>query len=421
MSASGLPARFQDELAGGPYRWVRRLAEGGMAEVHVVEHRELAEPRVMKVLKAQLLEMVGEMTARMRAEGRLVRSLRHKNLVEVSDFGFTDAGRAYLVMELLTGTTLKEHLKTSGRVSVAESLDIIEQTLEGLSVVHDKGLVHRDIKPDNIFYCEPDSAGRRVVKILDFGVAKILSEQVRNNIGAVAQTKEGIVIGTPLYFAPEQAKAQPVDARTDVYGLGGVLYHLLTGRPPFKGMTQLELFEAHIFQAPEPPSRLVPELPPLVEGVVLTALAKDPNERFASATAMLAAVKAARRELVRPAQQASVSAPHAKTELLETAAPVSAPTDPGTLYQSSPLPGDTAPLPQPPAPAARRGPRSTVVMDQQPEATRSATPRPAARAPVASWMIVAVLLVILVIAGLVGALMMRSGSSLSRPAHGTYG
>ena len=293
MSAPEDQARSGDEasagadLRGSPYRWVHALARGGMGDVHVVEHVDLGERRVMKVLKLELLSDDAEhYTARLRAEARLLVSLRHPNLVEVRDFGFTASGRPYLVTELLEGETLRQTLIREGELPLDRALHIIRQTLAGLAVVHAKNLVHRDIKPDNLFLCRSEEEH---LKILDFGVTKVLGAATRENVGLMAETKSGLIVGTPSHVSPEQVLALPVTARSDIYAVGCVLYQMLRGRAPFAGRSLSETLGAHVTELPAPLAASL-GVPPWVEAVVMKALAKEPEARFASAGEMLEAL-----------------------------------------------------------------------------------------------------------------------------------
>lgn len=277
------------ELEGTPYNFGRRLASGAMGEVLIVEHRDLGQRRVMKLLRSHLAGLE-DLATRLRTEARLLTQLVHPNLVQVLDFGRTSLGRPFLVMELLEGETLKEAVRRRGPMPPVEALGVVKQMLEGLAVVHRAGIVHRDVKPDNAFYCFSDT-GRRPVKLLDFGVAKVLHEHQRQNLGHVAPTAEGMLVGTPSFLAPEQALGQPVDARADLYAMGCVLFYLLTGRPPFVKPSQLELLQAHALEpAPTPSTTARFRVSDRTDALTLRALAKAPADRYASASAMLDAV-----------------------------------------------------------------------------------------------------------------------------------
>ncbi|HTN91996.1 MAG TPA: serine/threonine-protein kinase, partial [Sorangium sp.] len=222
--------------------------------------------------------------------------------------GETPAGHPYFVMERLEGTTLGEELARRGALPVAEAIDLVRQVLAGLSAAHRVGLVHRDVKLDNVFLCAPGAAapgGARVAKVLDFGVAKVLDRGVAKLLdrgivegaagldpplpvpGPAYPTEAGLLVGTPRTASPEQARCEAVDARADVYAAGLLLYTLVVGQGPFAHLDDaLEVLQAHVREAPCPPSmRAAQAIPPALDGAVLKALAKRPEERFQSAEA----------------------------------------------------------------------------------------------------------------------------------------
>lgn len=292
-SLDGLAA----DLATSPYKPVRFLARGGMGEVVVVQHRELGRNVVMKLLLSKL-EGQEQLAERMRAEARLLARLSHPSLVSVVDSGRTSTGRPYIVTELLEGETLGDHLNTrGGHLPVREALDLALQALAGLAIVHDAGFVHRDLKPANLFVVKAGESGRRRLKILDFGIAKALSEDDRRALGLFAPTTEGAIMGTPSSVSPEQVQSGKVDARTDLYGLGVVLFRVLTGRPPFVG-DALALFRAHLLEVPPVPSTVAPQpIPAAIDRILLKALEKEPSKRFQNAAEMQAAIEHALSDL----------------------------------------------------------------------------------------------------------------------------
>ncbi len=307
------------DLAHTRYDFVRKLARGGMGEVCVVKDRYLGGEYVLKVLRDDHPEMVDpevvkDLTLRLQHEGRLLRSLEHPNLVKVVEFGFTSSGRPFLITELLHGASLKLVAKQRAPLPLAEVLDIGAQVLSGLEIMHRAGIVHRDIKPDNLFLCDaapgsPEPA-RPSVKILDFGLAKLVGEGGALS-GVVPKTKTGVALGTPLYMPPEQALAKPSDARSDLYSTGCALFHLATGKPPFSG-DQLQLFQAHVLEEAPKPSSLLPGLPPAFDALIARALAKKPDDRFPSAEAMRKAILAiAAMQAASPAAQPSAAQPSA--------------------------------------------------------------------------------------------------------------
>jgi serine/threonine-protein kinase len=289
-SASTAPADLPEDqaelLAGTPYRALRLLGRGGMGEVFDAEHRALNKRVVVKLLHAQLAADP-RFADRLRVEAQALAAVSSPHVVSVSDLGQTPAGRPYLVMERLEGHTLREELQSRGVIPVAEALDIVRQVLAALAAVHRLGIVHRDVKADNVFLCGPTNGGTRIVKVLDFGIAKLVPSDASPSPVPAAQyaTEEGVLVGSPRTVSPEQARFQPVDARTDVYATGLLLCTLVAGRGPFDhARDMLELLNAHVREVPAPPSRLAEQfVPPDVDRAVLKALAKRPEHRFHSA------------------------------------------------------------------------------------------------------------------------------------------
>lgn len=289
-----------DPLAGTGYRTIALLGRGGMGEVVEAEHLALAKRMVVKLLHRTLLGRP-DLAERLRLEGQALAHLRHPNLVSVTDFQITAEGRPFLVMERLHGRTLRSELAERGEIPVAEAVGLARQALAGLAVVHEAGLVHRDIKPDNLFLCDAESPGEaRVLKLLDFGVAKVVGAP-ESRAGALpkVRTDQDVTLGTPRYFSPEQASFRRVDARADLYSMGLVLYGLLAGRGPFDHYTGVaDLILAHTREAPPPVSQLARQpIPPLLDAALMRALEKRPEERFPSAAAFSDALAAS----IRPA------------------------------------------------------------------------------------------------------------------------
>ncbi|WP_437645775.1 serine/threonine-protein kinase [Sorangium sp. So ce362] len=275
-------------LYGTPYRPVRRLGRGGMGEVIEAAHVGLDKPVVVKLLHRDL-NREPRLVERMRVEAQSLARLAHPNLVTVTDFGRTAEGRTFLVMERLYGRTMREELAARGALPPLEALDLVTQTLAGLAAAHGAGIVHRDVKLENLFVCDADAQGRRVVKVLDFGIAKVVAPRGDGRAPAPSlyQTEEGVLVGTPRYLSPEQACGLAVDARTDVYAAGVVLYALIAGRDPFEHMKRVhELVRAHASEVPAPPSCHAPRpVPPELDRAVMRALEKRPELRFPDAAA----------------------------------------------------------------------------------------------------------------------------------------
>ncbi|HVY49433.1 MAG TPA: serine/threonine-protein kinase, partial [Minicystis sp.] len=291
-------------LFGTPYRPVSRLGAGAMGEVVAAEHVALGKPVVIKLLHRDLVRQPQQME-RMRVEAQALARLMHPNLVAVTDFGQTPEGRPYIVMERLRGHTLKEELDARGAIPVPEAVDMARQVLAGLTAAHGLGLVHRDVKLENLFVCDADAgyenastapASRpRLVKVLDFGIAKVVGQGDATPQPSKYPTAEGVLLGTPRFLSPEQALGRPVDARTDVYSSAVVLYTLLAGRGPFQEIKTLpELLRAHAMVEPAPPSRFAQQkIPAEIDAAILKALSKRPEDRYQDAASFSAALAAA--------------------------------------------------------------------------------------------------------------------------------
>ncbi len=267
-------------LQGTPFRAVARLGAGGMGEIYEATGPFGGNPVVVKLLRAELADRA-ELAERLLREGEILQRLAHPNIVVSHGHGTTATGRPYVVLERLTGCTLREELVRRRSLPLGEAIGYVRQLLAALGAVHDAGLVHRDIKPGNVMLC-PTGRGHRV-KLIDFGVAKV-EEDARRHVGPITfPTGEGFCLGTPRYVSPEQAKGLAVDKRTDIYAAGMLLYAMIAGRGPFDDVVGVaRLLEAHREKEAPPPSRFmsVPLAPP-VEAVILRAIAKDPVERFA--------------------------------------------------------------------------------------------------------------------------------------------
>jgi serine/threonine-protein kinase len=283
---------LDDPLAGTPYRKPEPLGSGGMGEVFAAEHAALGRPVVVKLLHRHLGRR-RDMADRMRLEGQALGRVSHPNVVAALDLGMTRDGRPYLVMERLCGRTLLAELRDRGPLPAAEAVALAAQALDGLAAVHAAGLCHRDLKPENIFLCDAVPGRERVVKLLDLGVAKVL-DAAGGPAPLAIPTAEDVSMGTPRFFSPEQATGKPVDARSDVYAMGVVLYTMVTGAGPFDHLHEVdEILTAHAETSPERPSHAAPApIAPALEAAILRAMAKRPKDRFPSAAAFAAALRA---------------------------------------------------------------------------------------------------------------------------------
>jgi serine/threonine-protein kinase len=263
------------------YRIVELTGVGGMGRVYRAEQLALGRSVAIKVIHPQLSndDLFAE---RFYQEARAASALNHPNTVSVIDFGRTEDGMHYLVMEYLQGQDLSQVL-LAGPLSIARACAIGVDMLSALSEAHVNGIVHRDIKPENLFV-EHLRSGRDVVKVLDFGIAKLATER------STTSTHGDELVGTPEYMSPEQVRGEPVDGRSDLYATGVVLYELLTGKVPFLGASPQQTMRGHLELDATPPRQLRADIPPVLERVVLRALQKRPADRFESAADMAAAL-----------------------------------------------------------------------------------------------------------------------------------
>jgi serine/threonine-protein kinase len=257
------------------YQIVSRLGAGGMGSVYRARRLRIGDEVAVKVL---LEDFVKNATAieRFRREARAAARLHHPNVVTIHDYGEANESDApaYIVMELVAGTSLRNILEREKRLSAQRAVSLIRSVCAGVAAAHRNHIVHRDIKPDNIIVQPPHSEGEEeTVKVLDFGIAKL-----RDLADTATLTQTGIVVGTPYYMSPEQCKAEPLDSRSDVYSLGAMMYEMLAGRPPFEAETATGIVAKHLTQTPPP---LPPEVgvPAALEEVIMRALSKDPKER----------------------------------------------------------------------------------------------------------------------------------------------
>mgnify|MGYP002623551422 CR=1 FL=1 len=261
----------------GQYRLKRLLGAGGMGEVYLAEHQLMKRPCAIKVIRP---EKAGDprVLARFEREVRATARLTHWNSIEIFDYGRTEDGTFFYVMEYLPGLNLQELVMRFGPLPAGRVVHLLQQACEALSEAHALGLIHRDIKPANIFAAERGGV-YDVAKLLDFGLAKPLG-----GLRSAGITQEGTITGSPLYMSPEQASGESdADERSDIYSLGGVAYFLLTGRPPFDEELPLKVLIAHAHQPPPPLGDLRPDLSDDLQAVVMRCLAKDPEDRYQSA------------------------------------------------------------------------------------------------------------------------------------------
>jgi len=266
------------------YRIVSKLGEGGMGTVYAADDVLLGRQVAIKFLNASSSDH--HYRARFLREARAISSLTHPNIATIFDYGESNDEKPFLVMELVEGETLGALLDASA-LTIWRAVEIIECVADALAEAHTRGIVHRDIKPSNVIITE-----RGLVKVLDFGLAKRINEEEYHETDPNAQTllathtRDGIVVGTPLYLSPEQATGSKIDGRSDIFALGALLYECITGKPAFSGGSVIEIGAQVIHINPPPPSTINSQVPAELDRITLKALAKKPEERYQTAEEM---------------------------------------------------------------------------------------------------------------------------------------
>jgi serine/threonine-protein kinase len=273
----------------GKYKVLEKIGEGGMGSVYRAEHTVLGSPAAVKLL-LPMWTQDAVVVDRFFHEAKAASAIRHVGIVEVFDYGRLANDQAWIAMEHLRGENLTELFMRTGApldASLVQQLAI--QILGALDAAHVAGVVHRDLKPDNIYLVrDPSAPGAVRVKLLDFGIAKLGADR----FGEKAKTKGGTILGTPAYMAPEQCKGgSDVDARADLYALGCIMFELLTGRPPFVAQGGGEIMAMHIYEPAPRLSSYAPHLPPDLEALIAKLLIKNPGDRMPSAAYALAALE----------------------------------------------------------------------------------------------------------------------------------
>jgi len=291
-----------DPLAGRvldeKYRLDARLGDGGMGTVYRATHLLIERPVAVKVLHPRFVEDEAAQK-RFRREARAAGRLQHTNAVAVTDFGRTADGFVYIVMELLEGQSLRDLLAREAPLESRRAVAMMLQAAAAVEAAHESGIIHRDLKPGNIFIVQPRNAPP-VVKVLDFGIAKLAADTV-GEAETHALTQTGVMIGTPRYMSPEQCDGVPLTPASDVYSLGIILYEMLTGAPPFTGMSPLAVALQHSSKPPRRPTEVVADIPLELEKLILHALEKNPAQRPPDAGVF-------RRELYMAAKRAGLDA-----------------------------------------------------------------------------------------------------------------
>jgi serine/threonine protein kinase len=367
MTLEGADARLKPGAFVGEYQIGHLLGEGGMGVVYAGTHPEIGKRVAIKVLTPHAAQHP-DLIRRFKEEARAVNKIRHPNIIDIFAFNQLPDGRHYFVMEYLEGESLTARLERGG-MEFAEMRRLLGQICSALEAAHEEGVVHRDLKPDNIWVAaQPRSESR--IKLLDFGIAKL-----SDHPPSVKTTQAGVSLGTPHYMPPEQGMGRPVDHRADIYALGVVLYQIFAGALPFEGTTTHEIVLKHVTEVPPPPSSHRPIAPAAMERIILDCLEKAPERRPQSVRALKERIDAAfaGEGDSRPRPGGTAMIPRLPT--LSAAAPASSPPAPGRtelLPQEGGVPRTVA-LHSAPATTLRGATGERVALDDDPGAGDLAT------------------------------------------------
>ena len=377
---------------GGRYQLIHEIGRGGMGHVYQAVDTETGRPVAAKVMTATA-ESDLQALLRFQQEGAVLSTLKHPNIVQV--YGtFLEDDTCSIVMELLEGRSLAGLLREE-RLALLRIKRLAEQVTAALVYAHARGIVHRDIKPDNIMVLGQDR-----VKVTDFGIARILA-------GGSPHTLTGMSLGTPLYMAPEQIRGWTVDGRTDIYALGAVMYQMVTGRPPFEGGDPLSIAFKHVHEPPEPPARIAAGVPPEWEALILKTLAKDPADRFQTASQLAEALSRLSAGYDAAAREYPVMPPAV------AGSPPYPPSDERTIHR---------PLEEPPERALHQIPPSRAATPSPvpaPYRASAAAVAPAGQRGQSRWWIAGMLLLALLIGAGIAVALARSSIGGSHSAAGS--
>jgi len=310
--AAGTPGLTEviGQTLGGRYLVTRKVGQGGMGAVYEATHTLIGKRVAVKVLLEKYAQREA-IVKRLKQEAQLASSVGNEHIIDITDFGNTEDGRTYVVMEFLDGESLAECLGRETQLPEQRILRIASQACSALAAAHAKGVVHRDIKPENLFLLKRKE--QDFVKVVDFGISKSLRASGEEE-ETTRLTQTGMVLGTPLYMSPEQARGDDeLDQRVDVYALGVIMYEAAAGRVPFSGNNYLSVISQVLNEEPKPLRELRPELSEEFEAVVMKAMSKDVKERYASANDMLADITALLDDPTRSTERAKITGPRRRS------------------------------------------------------------------------------------------------------------
>jgi serine/threonine protein kinase len=349
------------QVLDGRYRLTKKLGEGGMGEVYAADHVHIEKKFAVKLLRPEIVSN-REAVTRFRQEARSSSSIGHRNIIAIEDFGDLPDGRIYMCMELLNGAPLNDMIRAP--MPVDRLLNILIQTGHGLAAAHAKGIIHRDMKPENIFVTIGPN-GEDIPKLLDFGIAKVSGNDGQNNL-----TRTGTIFGTPFYMAPEQALGNPVDARTDIYAVGVIMYEVFSGSLPFQGESFMGILTQHITTEPEPIAQRAAkagrQLPAGLAEIITRCMMKNPAQRYQTMDELVNSLVQIYRGMVGPGMSAYMEAfPVSSMHPIPTPGPMTGPVR--TSQTSPPMGPGSGPQQSPSGPYhPATGPHAMPYADSAP-------------------------------------------------------
>jgi serine/threonine-protein kinase len=279
---------YINKMVADRYRIIAKIGEGGMGAVYLAEHVFIEKKMALKLLHGEYAHKA-DLVARFLHEAKAASKIDHPNVVQISDFGQTETGNVFFAMEYLKGEDLSSHIKNDGPWKWKRAKGVFIQICRALQAAHSKGIIHRDMKPENVLLIQKEEQAD-FVKVLDFGIAKMAGLE---STGGQRLTRTGMIFGTPEYMSPEQARGDKPDHRVDIYALGCIMYEMLTGDVPFKADTFMGVLTKHMFDPVPPPRKTYPsaDIPGAVEALIMKALEKNRDKRFSSMTEMAEALE----------------------------------------------------------------------------------------------------------------------------------